>query len=73
MINDRDTVAMGSRAQKSEAPATVQPVTRAKYTKTKSILKHAKIALLAIFLSPTYQITIAGAATVGIILMGGRA
>jgi hypothetical protein len=73
MHNPHNTVGVPDRAQKSEAPATVQPVTRAKYTKTKSILKHAKSALLAIFLSPTYQIAIAGAATVGIILMGGRA
>lgn len=73
MNNTRETVGVPDRAQKSEAPATAQTVTRAKYTKTKSILKHAKRALFAIFLSPTYQIAIAGAATVGIILMGGRA
>ncbi len=73
MINNHNTVAMEIRAQKSEAPATEPPVTRAKSNKTNSILKHAKRALLAIFLSPVYQIAIAGAATVGIILMGGRA
>lgn len=58
---------------KQKAPDTVATVSRAKSNQTKSILKHAKIALLAIFFSPTYQIAIAGAATVGIILMGGRA
>ena len=72
-LNTRNMAGVPDRAQKSEAPATEPPVTRAKSNKTNSILKHAKRALLAIFLSPVYQIAIAGAATVGIILMGGRA
>ena len=69
MINDRDTVAMESRAQKSEAPATVQPVTRAKSNQTKSILAQARHALLAIFLSPVYQTAIAVVAAAGIVLV----
>ena len=70
MINDRDTVAMGSRAQKSEAPATAQTVTRAKSNKTNSILKHAKRALLAIVLTPSYQATLATGAAIGLVLWG---
>ena len=72
-LNTRNMAGVPSRVHKSEAPATVQPVTRAKSNQTKSIVTHARHALLAIFLSPVYQIAIAGAATVGIILMGGRA
>ena len=36
-----------NRAQKNEAPATVQPVTRAKPNKTNAILHHVKRALFA--------------------------
>lgn len=54
----------------NELHATVQPVTRAKYTKTKSILKHAKIALLAIVLTPSYQATLATGAAIGLVLWG---
>ena len=53
-------------------PVTTGMMNGAKSEQAKRILKHAKRALLAIFLSPTYQIAIAGAATVGIILMGGH-
>lgn len=38
MINDRDTVAMGSRAQKVKDPATSGMVNGAKSNQTKSIL-----------------------------------
>ena len=69
MINDRDTVAMESRAHKSEAPATEPPVTRAKSNQTKSIVTHARHALLAIFLSPVYQTAIAVVAAAGIVLV----
>ena len=70
MHNPHNTVGVPDRAQKSEAPATVQPVTRAKYTKTKSILKHAKSALLAIVLTPSYQATLATGAAIGLVLWG---
>ena len=69
MINNHNTVAMEIRAQKSEAPATVQPVTRAKSDKTKSILAQARHALLAIVLSPVYQTAIAVVAAAGIVLV----
>ena len=70
MHNPHNTVGVPDRAQKSEAPATVQPVTRAKYTKTKSILKHAKRALIAIFLTPSYQAALATGAAIGLVLWG---
>ena len=69
MINNHNTVAMEIRTQKSEAPATVQPVTRAKSDKTKSILAQARHALLAIVLSPVYQTAIAVVAAAGIVLV----
>ena len=40
---------MNHTAQKNEAPATVQPVTRAKPNKTNAILHHVKRALFACF------------------------
>ena len=63
-------VGVESRAQKSEAPATAQTVTRAKSNKTNSILKHAKRALLAIVLTPSYQATLATGAAIGLVLLG---
>lgn len=70
MHNTHNTVGVADHVQKSEAPATVQPVTRAKYTKTKSILKHAKHALIAIFLTPSYQAALATGAAIGLVLLG---
>ena len=70
MHNTHNTVGVADHVQKSEAPATVQPVTRAKYTKTKSILKHAKRALIAIFLTPSYQAALATGAAIGLVLLG---
>jgi hypothetical protein len=61
---------------KQKAPATEPPVTRAKSNQTERILQLFQLvrrALIAIFLSPVYQTAIAVVATVGIILMGGRA
>ena len=40
---------MNHTTQKNEAPATVQPVARAKPNKTNSILHHVKRALFACF------------------------
>ena len=73
-MTSRNTTARGaeSRAHKSEAPATEPPVTRAKSDKTKSIVNHARHALLAIFLSPVYQLIIAVVSAAGLVL-GGRA
>ncbi len=71
MINDRDTVAMGSRAQKVKDPATSGMVNGAKSNKTNSILSKAGAVFCAIFLSPVYQTLLAGIATAGIIFTGG--
>ena len=49
MNTTRDTVGVDNRAQKNEAPATVQPVTRAKPNKINGILHHVKRALFACF------------------------
>ena len=56
--------------EKNKAPFTSGMVNRAKSNQTKSIVTHARNALLAIVLSPVYQTAAAGAATVGIILLG---
>ena len=87
MINDRDTVAMGSHAptkpnhiptgagggHKSEAPGAVPPAPRAESpNKTSVILSRTAAVFRAIALSPVYQTLIAGAATVGIVLLGGQ-
>ena len=56
--------------QKNKAPFTSGMVNRAKSNKTKSIVTHARHALIAIVLSPVYQTAIAVVATVGIILLG---
>lgn len=69
MNDNHKTVGVPDRAHKSEAPATVQPVTRAKSDKTKSILAQARHALLAIVLSPVYQTAIAVVAAAGIVLV----
>lgn len=71
-LNTRNMAGVESRAHKTEAPATVQPVTRAKSNQTKSIVTHARHALLAIFLSPVYQLIIAVVSAAGLVL-GGRA
>lgn len=72
MNNTRETVGVDSRAQNSETPFTSGMVNRAKEEKTKTHYKLVRRAFFAIFLSPVYQSVIAGAATVGIILMGGH-
>lgn len=48
-LNNTTASGADSRAQKNEAPATVQPVTRAKPNKTNGILHHARRALFACF------------------------
>ena len=68
-LNTRNMAGVESRAHKSEAPATEPPVTRAKSNQTKSIVTHARHALLAIFLSPVYQTAIAVVAAAGIVLV----
>ena len=70
MINNRDTVAMESRAQKVKDPATSGMVNGAKSNQTKRILTHARHFVCAIFLSPVYQTAIAVIATAGIVLIG---
>ena len=55
---------------KQKAPDTVATVSRAKSNQTKSILKHAKRALLAIVLTPSYQATLATGAAIGLVLWG---
>lgn len=72
MNNTRETVGVDSRAQNGEAPFTRGMVNRAKSEKTKAHYTLVRRAFLAIVLSPVYQSVIAGAATVGIILMGGH-
>lgn len=69
-LNTRNMAGVESRAHKSEAPATEPPVTRAKSDKTKSIVTHARHALLAIFLSPVYQLIIAVVSAAGLVFMG---
>ena len=69
-LNTRNMAGVESRAaHKSEAPATEPPVTRAKSNQTKSIVTHARNALLAIVLSPVYQTAIAVVAAAGLVLM----
>ncbi len=68
-LNTRNMAGVESRAHKSEAPATEPPVTRAKSNQTKSIVTHARHALLAIFSSPVYQTAIAVVAAAGIVLV----
>lgn len=70
-LNTRNMAGVESRAHKSEAPATEPPVTRAKSNQTKSIVSHARHALLAIFLSPVYQLIIAVVSAAGLVFMGG--
>lgn len=72
MNNTRETVGVDSRAQNGEAPFTSGMVNRAKSEKTKTHYKLARLAFIAIFLSPVYQSVIAGIATAGIVLMGGH-
>ena len=70
-MHDKPTsVGVDSRAQNGEAPFTSGMVNRAKSETTKSILKHAKSALLAIVLTPSYQATLATGAAIGLVLLG---
>ena len=55
--------------QKSEAPTTVQPVTRAKSNQTKSILHHARHAVCAIVLHPAWHAVVATACAVALVLL----
>ena len=55
--------------QKNKAPFTTGMVNRGKTNKTKSIITHARHALLAIVLSPVYQTAIAVVAAAGIVLV----
>ena len=55
--------------EKNKAPFTSCMVNRAKSNKTKSIITHARRALLAIVLNPVYQTAIAVIAAAGLVLM----
>ena len=55
--------------QKSEAPTTVQPVTRAKSNQTKRIVHLARHAVCAIFFSPVYQSLAAAVCAVAIVMV----
>ena len=71
-LNTRNMEGVESRAHKSEAPATEPPVTRAKSNQTKSIVTHARHALLAIVLSPAWHAVVATACAAGLVLLGGH-
>lgn len=70
---DKPTTFVGvdSHVQKSEAPATVQPVTRAKSNQTKRILQQALHAVCAIVLNPALHAAAAAACAAGLVLLGG--
>lgn len=72
MHNKPTPVGVDSRAQNSETPFTTGMVNRAKSEKTKEHYTLVRRAFLAIVLSPVYQSVIAGAATAGIVLLGGH-
>ena len=55
--------------QKSEAPTTVQPVTRAKSNQTKSIVHLARHAVCAIVLHPAWHAVVATACAVALVLL----
>jgi hypothetical protein len=66
------SVGVDSHVQKSEAPATVQPVTRAKSNQTKRILKHVWHAVCAIVLNPALHAAAATACAAALVLLGGH-
>ena len=61
-----------SRAQNNEAPATVQPVTRAKTNQTKRIVHLARHAVCAIVLHPAWHAVVATACAAALVLLGGH-
>lgn len=72
MINNRDTVAMESRAQKVKDPATSGMVNGAKSNQTKRILTHARHFVCAIVLHPAWHAVVATACAAALVLLGGH-
>jgi hypothetical protein len=72
MNNTRETVGVAGHVQKNKTPFTSGMVNRAKSKKTKAHYTLVRRAFLAIVLSHVYQSVIAGAATAGIVLLGGH-
>ena len=54
----------------TKSPVTTGMMNGAKSEQAKRILKHAKRALLAIVLTPSYQATLATGAAIGLVLLG---
>ncbi len=69
MNDNHNTVGVESCAQNNEAPATVQPVTRAKPNQTERILKHVWHAACAIVLHPAWHAVVATACAAALVLL----
>lgn len=68
-LNKPTTVGVADHVQKSEAPATVQPVTRAKSNQTKRIVHLARHAVCAIVLHPAWHAVVATACAAALVLL----